>query len=304
MTSHTLFHRLCWQLDSASRRQIFGTVLLLQLLLFLLDVGSGASISFAPFHALPVALGAWRLARPAIAVTVLLASVARVADFYLTRHHDGPVALSYDLLQSACFFGLVAWLTLLARQANQRLTRSVGRFRRKARAERHSRRLDATIRQAVLDDVPAIVRLTAAANERGAFDQSLASAARQTALVRNFSNGIVTGSVLRDVWGGGRAMAPVEFWVSELDGRLLGYIMVLGIDDKQGPEREMHALAVDPASRGLGVGSALLDFFCARYQHRRRVVACRTASRMAQMALRRGFRYHGSSDNFDLLVRD
>lgn len=298
-----LLRHLSLRLEGASARQVAAFLLLLQALIFLLDAVSGASISFAPFHSIPVALAAWRLSHGAVAFFIATSTLARVYDYHSLRH-DSLQLLVFDLLQSAAFYGLIALLMLEARKAVTRLAQGIAQFRRRARRERHSRRLEATIRRAVAADVPAIIGLTVSSNEGGAFSHEIMGQKRQTALLDTYTKGIASGTVLRDVWGGGRATAPVEFWVSELDGQLAGYMMVLGLNDQKGPERELHALAVDPACRGRGVGTALVNFFVTHYQQRRLLLACKTGSQMMQMAQRRSFRYLGTSDNYDLMVHD
>jgi ribosomal protein S18 acetylase RimI-like enzyme len=297
-----MFRYLSQRLRGASGRQLAAVLLLAQALIFLVDATTSATISFAPFYSLPVALAAWRLRLPGVLFFVSVATLLRVYD-YDNLHHDTPLMLFYDVLQSAVFYGLVALLAHQARLTMERLAQHAGSFQRKARQARHSRHLDAAIRRAVHSDVPAIVRLTVGANDDGAFNSNVADAERQAQLSRHFTQGIASGTVLRDKWGGGQSMVPVEFWVSEQDGQLSGYIMVLGLDDSHGPERELHALAVDPAFRGQGVGTALVDFFCTRYQQRRLVVGCKTNSQMMQMLRRRSFHYHGSAQDYDLMVR-
>jgi ribosomal protein S18 acetylase RimI-like enzyme len=297
------FRRLRARLRAASPRGIAAAAALLLAGFFVLDLGSGPTISFGLFYTLSVVLVAWRLGRAATVLAVLAASALRVADFYLTRHHDGALMLIYDLLQSAAGYGLAALLAWQGRQLFERTARHARSFQRQARRERRRRRLEATIRRAVLADVPAIITLTNAGNDDGAFNQT-AGAARQAALTASFSQGIIDGAALRDVWSGGQMVAPIEFWVSELNGQLAAYMMVLGLDSNKGPEREMHALAVAPAFRNTGLGSAMVDFFCTRYQQRRLVVATKTGSQMMQMLNRRGFHHLTSNAVYDIMVRD
>lgn len=297
-----MFSSFSRRLRGASTGQVVAGLLLAQALIFIVDASTRATISFAPFYSLPVALAAWRLRLPLVLLFVAIATVARVYD-YQNLHHDTPLMLLYDLLQSAAFYSLIALLARKLRQTFDRLAQHAGSFQRKARLARHHRHLDAAIRRAVQADVPAIVRLTVGSNEAGAFDSNVAEAERQAQLAAHFSQGIVNGSALRDLWGGGQSMVPIEFWVAELDGQVSGYIMVLGLNGDHGPEREMHVLAVDPACRGRGVGRALVDFFCTRYQQRRLVVGCKTNSQMMQMLRRRHFHYHSTSSDYDLMIR-
>nr|WP_315261635.1 GNAT family N-acetyltransferase [uncultured Duganella sp.] len=297
-----MFAHFSRRLRGASTGQVVAALLLAQALIFLVDASTRATISFAPFYSLPVALAAWRLRLALVVLFVAIATVARVYD-YQNLHHDTPLLLLYDLLQSAAFYSLIALLARKVRQTFDRLARHARSFQRQARRARHDRHLDTAIRLAVQADVPAIVRLIVGSNEAGAFDSNVADAERQAQLSAHFAQGIANGTVRRDMWGGGQSMVPVEFWVAELEGRLAGYIMVLGLNGDHGPEREMHVLAVDPACRGRGVGRALVDFFCTRYQQRRLVVGCKTNSQMMQMLRRRHFQYHSTSSDYDLMIR-
>ncbi|MYN28123.1 GNAT family N-acetyltransferase [Duganella levis] len=297
------FRRLSARLRAASPRSIAAAAALLLAGFFVLDLGSGPTISFGLFYTLSVVLVAWRLGRAATVLAVLAASAARVVDFYLTRHHDGALMLVYDLLQSAAGYGLAALLAWQGRLLFERTARHARSFQRQARRERRRRRLEATIRRAVLADVPAIVQLTSTGGEDGAFDQNVMDAARQAALTASFSQGIIDGAALRDLWNGGQMVVPIEFWVSELHGQLAAYMMVLGLDGNKGPERELHALAVAPAFRNNGLGSAMVDFFCTRYQQRRLVVATKSGSQMMQMLSRRSFQPLTTSKDYDIMAR-
>ncbi|MRW85117.1 GNAT family N-acetyltransferase [Pseudoduganella sp. FT26W] len=298
------FHRLAARLGAANRRYVAGGALLLLCLLFLLDIGSGTSISFSPFYTLPVVLVAWRLGRGATTLAVLGASAARVADFYLSRQHDSATMLVYDLLQSAAGYGLVALLAWEGRMLVERTARHAQNFRRKVRRERHQRRLKASIRRAVVDDVPTIIQLTNSGGESGAFDQTVMDAVRQAALTATFSQGIIDGAATRDLWSGGQSTVPIEFWVSELDGQVAAYMMVLGVDGNKGPERELHAVAVAPAFRGSGIGSAMVNFFCTVYQQRRLVAASKAGSQMADMLARRSFQTVANDKGYQIMARD
>ncbi len=299
------FHRLSARLRAARPASIGAGAALLLAAFFVLDLGSGPTISFGLFYTLAVALVAWRLSAGATALAVLAASVARVVDFYLTRHHDGALMLVYDLLQSAAGYGLAALLVWHGRALFERTARRARQLQRRARRERRRRQLEATIRRAVVADVPAIIRLTNIGGADGAFDQNMQDSAHLDALSRTFTQGIIDGTAVRDLWTGGQSVVPIEFWVSEIAGQLAGYMMVMGLDGNKGPERELHAVAVAPAYRGRQLGSAMVNFFCTHYQQRRLLVASKPGSQMMAMLQRRHFQFVTDGGNgYQILARD
>lgn len=298
--------RLRRLLRNASARLMLAGLLTLEALIFLLDIDTGSGISFAPFLVAPTALAAWFLGRRAALLFVVLSSVARVVDYALMRaRHENSYLLVYDLLQSAALYGLVALLVLYLRSQVDALRRHASKIRDTARRERHRRMLDSAIRRAVPEDVEAIIRLTTSGGESGGFDQSVTDTVRQATLTATFTAGIVDGAALRDMWTGGQSTVPIEFWVCEIDGRVVSYMMILGVDAQKGMERELHAMVVEDSCRGRGVGSQMVDFFCAHYKHRRLLSACRDGSAMMQMLNRRGFSLIARSDQgYQILARD
>jgi ribosomal protein S18 acetylase RimI-like enzyme len=187
----------------------------------------------------------------------------------------------------------------------KRLATHASLVRSNARQERRRRALESTIRRAVPDDVDAIVRLVSVGAESGAFDQKVFDSEKLIALASHFRSGIADGRAIRDVWNGGQTSVPIEFWVSVINGNVAGFFMVLGLDQNKGAERELHAIAVDQAYRGLGVGSAMVDFFCSHYAQRRLFVLCKPDTVMMGMLKRRNF-VVGAQTNmaFELLVRE
>jgi len=290
----------------ASRRWIFAGLLLLEALIFLLDVDTGAGISFSPFLVAPTALAAWLLGRRSALLFVVLSSMARVYDYATTRgQHDGPLLLAYELLQSAALYGLVALLVLYLRGRRDALLRHARKVRDAARRERHRRILDSAIRRAIPEDVAAIIRLTNSGGESGGFDQAVTDSVRQATLAATFTAGIVDGAALRDLWSGGQSTVPIEFWVCEIDAKVVSYMMILGVDGQKSMQRELHAMVVEDSYRGRGVGSLMVDFFCTHYKHRRLLSACRDGSAMLHMLTRRGFALLTHSEQgYAILARD
>jgi ribosomal protein S18 acetylase RimI-like enzyme len=274
-----------------NRTMLIG-LLLLEAAIFLLDVDTGATISYSPYLSAPTALAAWFLGPYATVAFVVLSALARAYDYSLHQSPGEPLwMLSYAVLQSGVFYAIVAVLVRQVRQLVDHLSNHASHLQHVARNERHQRFMAASIRRALPEDVETIVHLTTIGGEDGNFDQAVQDRVRQAALIDNFKHGIANGFALRDVWGnGGNTTVPIDFWVSSINGRVAGYMMILGMDANKGSERELHAVAVDPAFRGLGVGAALVDFFCSHYGQRRLFSACKPGVKMEAMLTRRGFR--------------
>ena len=88
----------------------------------------------------------------------------------------------------------------------------------------------------------------------------------------------------------------------EIDARVVGYMMILGVDGQKSIQRELHAMVVEDRYRGHGVGGMMVDFFCTHYKQRRLVSACRDGSAMLRMLTRHGFALMGRSDRQDYLI--
>jgi len=266
-------------------------LLLLEALIFLLDVDTGATISYSPYLSAPTALAAWFLGPYATLAFVVLSALARAYDYSLHQSAGEPLwMLGYAVLQSGVFYAIVAVLVRQVRELVDHLAHHAGHLQQIARNERHQRFMAGSIRRALPEDVEAIVKITIAGGADGGFDQAVQDTVRQAALAQNFKSGIVEGMAMRSVWSGGTSSVPIEFWVSCINNQVAGYMMILGMDAKKGSERELHAVAVDPNFRSLGVGSALVDFFCAHYGQRHLFSASRPGAKMEGMLIRRGFR--------------
>lgn len=283
-------------LQRFSANLVLALLLLMEIGIFVIDIDTAASLSFSPFLAVPTALSAWFLNRRTTLLFVSLSSAARVYDFSIMEARNDTLAmLLYELAQSALFYGILAALVDRMRSQAERLSRHAEYIRLSVRSERHRHRLEASIRRAVPADVDAIIRLTTLGAHDGAFDESVSGAVRKAALAASFSQGIVDGAALRDLWSGGTTIVPIEFWVSEINHNIAGFLMILGMDQHKGAERELHAITVDHAYRGLGVGSVMTDFFCSHYKQRRLFAACKPDSTMLRMLQRRGFHQHATS---------
>lgn len=271
-------------------RQLMLSLLLLEAIIFLLDMDTGASISYAPFLSIPTALAAWWFGRWPALLFVVLSTAARVIDYSVMRaQHQSALMLTYDVLQSTAFYGCMALIALALRRQRDHILQHARHVRSSFKHERHLRHLESSIRRAIPDDVPAIIHLTSLAANSGSFDQVITDSVRQAALDSSFRAGILQGNALRDVWSGGRCSVPIEFWVAECEGEVRSYMMLLGVDQQDVLSRELHAMVVDPRNRGQGLGSLMTDFFCSHYKQRTLIAACRPESTMLTMLLKRGF---------------
>ena len=285
-------------------RQLLLSLLLLEAIIFLLDMDTGASISYAPFLSIPTALAAWWFGRWPALLFVVLSTAARVIDYSVMRtQHQSVLMLTYDVLQSAAFYGCIALIALALRRQRDHILEHARHIRSSVKRERHLRQLDSAIRRAVPDDVPAIIRLTALAGESGNFDQVVTDSVRQAALDSSFRAGILQGSALRDAWSGEQCTVPIEFWVAETEGQVRSFMMLLGVDQHDVLARELHAMVVDPQFRRQGMGNLMVDFFCTHYKHRVLIAACRPESTMQSMLLKRGFAQHSVSSQGYLILR-
>lgn len=299
------FVRLEKRIRQIDTRVVLLLLLLTEAVIFFADIYSGPVVSVSPFFCIPIALCAWFLNWPATLFLVVASTVAMVYDFNRLVPVHNPYYIAYDLLQSATFFGVVAVLVAKSRDLMKRFAAHVNLVRSNARHERRRRALEATIRRAVPDDVDTIVRLVSLGAESGAFDEKVSSSAKLIELASNFRNGIADGSAIRDVWNGGQTAVPIEFWVSIINGKVAGFFMMLGLNQNKGAERELHAIAVDHAYRGLGIGSAMVDFFCSHYAQRRLFVLCKPDTVMMGMLKRRNFVVSGKTNMaFEVLVKE
>ncbi|MEA2394140.1 MAG: hypothetical protein QOJ82_2031 [Solirubrobacteraceae bacterium] len=101
------------------------------------------------------------------------------------------------------------------------------------------------IRAATVADVPQVARLQARAWRRAYADVVDPDAMPEP-------------SLFEERWRTRMADGEREAWVFDQDGIVAGFVMV-GPSGVPGGEGELHALYVDPAAQGAGVGSALLD---------------------------------------------
>ncbi len=284
---------------------LFLLFLALEACIFSIDFSTGQLISFSPFYFLPICLSAWFLQPKHAYFFALLSSAARVYDFSTIIPSSSITLLIFDFLQSAFLYCLIAFLTLKIRHLVLRLNMHTLKIARNYKHQHHLRMLATTLRRALPNDVDSIIALTVAGSKSGAMAEEIMNFTHQQALALSFSQGINDGAAVRDVWNAGKSTVPIEFWVSELNGQIAGFFMVLGLDDKKGMERELHAMVVSEAYRGLGIGAAMTNFFCNHFKSRRLFAACRPDSTMMKMLKRRNFKlYATTSTGYEIIMRE
>ena len=141
-------------------------------------------------------------------------------------------------------------------------------------------------------------------SETGAFDEKNLEAERLARVAPTLREAILTGQGLRNLWQGGTGSVPVEYWVVSLNGDIVAFMMVIGIDPNDKMGRELHLMAVAPSHRGLGIGSCMIDFYVEHYRQRRLLLASKPMSLMWGMAKRRGFAFIAHTQaGYDLMQR-
>lgn len=280
------------------QRLLVALFLVLEAAIFWLDDYTGPLVSFASYYVLPVAACTWFVEDSAYAyLFIVLSASARVYvhDQLLMGHHLRLYLYCYEFAQSVFLYAIVEFLVRKIKSQFQIIgTHSKGLEQRL--------RIENSIRKAIVEDAEAIMRLNAIGAEEGVLSGHLLEIERQKVLVEAYKQGITEGAALRDVWEGGQENVPVDLWVSEINGNIAGYIMILGLDKGKDLARELHTVVVSREYRGLGIGSAMTDFFCSHYDHRRLIVACKPGSQMMTMVERRGFKPYSSGPNSYILL--
>ncbi len=295
--------RLEDELYQMDRRVLFLLLLALEVAIFWVDLNTEPTLIVAPYYLVPIIFSAWFLERRITYLLLTLAVLARVYAYWDMFPKTTHFLYWHNLLTTACAYSLVEVLIWRVKQLVTRLALHADYLQQRGRNVGRRRRLQATIRRAVPADAAAILRLIALGAEDGAFSRNALYEARQQELAVLITHSITEGNGTRDLWQGGRTSVPMEYWVSEIDGVVAGYIMVIGVDAKKDADRELHAIAVAHSHRGIGIGSALTSFFCAHFKQRRLIVACKPRSRMMTMMERRGFRQYASAQGYSLLEK-
>jgi len=279
------------RLQDLDKRIVFLLACALLFLIFGIDLAIPPMLPLGPYYLLPIALAAWCLGGGATIFFIVMSSLARTYGLSGLFPSYAVAYFASDMVLSILIYSLVAFLVIRLGWAYRLLAQHADSLETQVRHARQRERLESSIRRAVPSDVDAIVELAAFGAQDGDFSKDVTTAVRQEALRTAYMDNIRQGNGPRATWFGERAVVPIELWVVDINGKIAGFFMVMGLDSKQGTERELHAIATSKEYQGLGVGTAMVDFFCSHYYGRRLYVACMPNSRMREMLKRRGF-YH------------
>jgi ribosomal protein S18 acetylase RimI-like enzyme len=284
------------RLANMDKRLLFCLLCLVQAAVYLLDHLTGPLIPLGPYYLLTVGLATWHLGILPSVFFVIVSSLLRTYSLSLLFPSNAAILYAGDFASSLLIYGVFAFLVWRSRHAYQALFSYTGDLESRVKRAEHWHRLESSIRRAVPQDVEEIVRLTVLGAEDGDLSKDVLNTVRQQALQLVYRDSIQKGAGSRPTWSGQNEIVPIEFWIAEINGKIAGYFMIMGIDQRLGAERELHAISVAREFRSLGVGSAMVDFFCSHYYGRRLYAACMPESRMHKMLKRRGF-YHFANSN-------
>jgi GNAT superfamily N-acetyltransferase len=272
--------------------------------IFELDWLASPRIPFGPYYLLPIALAAWCLPGRFTSFMVIAASLARSVVLGRLFPVHPVLYFTVDIISSLCVYAAFAYLLGRLKQAYELLAEEAGTLTVKVQQAERRLWLDASIRRAVLDDVDQIVALAALGGEEGDLSKDVTTTVRQAMLRGVYADSIRQGTVARLTWRGVEAVVPVEFWVSQINGQIAGFFMVMGLDGSQGAERELHAIVTAKDYRGVGVGTAMVNCFCSNYYGRKLYAAVMPESKMHRMLKRRGFfRYADAKEGYVVVER-
>ncbi|NEX64642.1 GNAT family N-acetyltransferase [Noviherbaspirillum galbum] len=287
-----------------SKPGLFAIACLLELAIFSLDHLTGPLIPFGPYYFLPIGVAAWFLGLPSTMAFVVLSSLGRTYIFgHLFPSGDWHYYV-WDLLSSLLIYAAFAMLLRRLKSVNHAIGLHASQLESQMRVARHRRRLEDSIRRAVPPDLDMILDLMVAGATTGDLTPDVVDNVRQQASQDLYVKAIRQGNVPRRTWTNQQAEVPVELWVCDLNGKLAGLFMVMGLDREKDTERELHAIVTAQEFRGLGIGTAMVDFFCSHYYGRRLYAACKPGSAMYQMLKRRGFfHYADTNEGYEIVER-
>lgn len=281
------------KIEALDKQAAFALTCLVQIAVFALDHVTGPFIPLGPYYLIPISLASWCLGIPSIIVFVAVSSLLRTYGLSALLPANALGYMAGDFFCSVLIYGAAAFFVRRIRLLYNDWATYAGKLEDQVRRAEQWHHLESGIRRAVPQDADAILKLAVVGAEDGDLSKDVLNAVRQETLRMAFLDTIQRGVASRATWAGKSEVVPVEFWVLEADGKIAGFFEIMGIDQRLGAERELHAIAVAREFRGSGVGTAMVDFFCSHYYGRRLFAACMPESRIHQMLRKRGF-YHAS----------
>jgi len=280
------------------KRVLFLLLLCLELVVLLADIETDPQLSIGPYFLLPILLSAWFLEQSATFFFVTLSTILRIYGFRQIFPEDATFFYWHNIALTGAVYAVFATLVIIVRRSMLRLARHARLVEAHRKRLARARRLEASIHRAKPEHADDIVRLTVG----GGFESQAVTPERLAQFAAAWRSAIAKGTTVRNLWTGGSATVPGEFWVSVINGEVAGYMFVVGFDDKRPADCELHAIVIAEAYRGLGIGSAMTDFFCKHFKYHRRIIACRPGSTMMTMVEARGFNRFATSSNGYILL--
>jgi ribosomal protein S18 acetylase RimI-like enzyme len=292
LTRSMRFPRVLITLDTISENAAMVASCILWAVIFWLDWHCWPRVPFGAYYLIPIVLAAWRLPVYFTGFLILATSIARTT--VMSRLFLSHPILYYaaDVASFTCIYAGAAYLLSHLKQVYRMLADEAQVLATKVEQGERRSWLDASIRRAVSDDVERIVQLVTLGGEDGDLSKDLTHVDRQAMLRSLYADILRLGVGPRTTWTGPKAVVPVEFWVSQINGEIAGFFMVMGLDDKGGPERELHTIVTAADFRGSGVATAMVNFFCSHYYGRKLYAAVMPQGTMHHMLKRRGFFHH------------
>jgi ribosomal protein S18 acetylase RimI-like enzyme len=270
------------------RRLLFAVLLAAEGAIFWLDIITGPLISFSPYYIIIIALSTWFIGRSIAILFIILSSLLRVYVFSSILP-ESFYYYAYDIFQSILVYSTFEILITKIKNLIERLSVRTDLLESRVSHLDTRNRLDATIRRATPEDINGIMVLANSAAKSGVLDINIETPERQKDLATQFRKWIEDGYFVRRKWNGEEAEVTFELWVSIMNNEFAGFSMITGIDGKLDIKRELHLIVIGEAFRGMGLGSAMLDFFCKHYANHQLFVASRPRSRMWEMLMKRRF---------------
>ncbi|MFO1161625.1 MAG: GNAT family N-acetyltransferase [Reyranellaceae bacterium] len=279
-------------------------VALLTAAIFAFDIETPTEGAHGPYYLLAVVLAGLKYRARQTALIAALIALVRIYALHLSSPTNELWPLVSDAALALLIFvgtglGVVAYTKL-----NRRLLKYNSLLLRAYRSQKAKHRLVRGFRRAVPSDVDDLLDILTHDVKAGLFMPALLDPKMREAYGKAVQQVLSNGVGLRDVWTGGRATVPADYWVAEINGKIAAYMFVCGLGEKNPDDRELHYVSVAPMYRGLGLGSAMTDFFIKTYRGRRQVIGSKPGTLMNALVRRREFKMYANRNGFELFERN